>query len=280
MTLGTPWSPLSAGSRRAAALAAYATTSLVFGPALIVLGFAAWWGLFGGLFRTLWHGGVGTRSWRPTLSAVCADRHPPFRPARALLRNRAARDGTRRWVLSQPVRWVQDPGGLFRRLSRACCRDCGRLSPAGIEPRSRWRKDSGFSDRELRRQSCSVLDVTGMDCSRIIRALLFFSGELDGRARNSVERSRTSTRRAGGPEGRKPSPCQGEGRGVRIPSSAPCLPLQNTRWKALFQSPPAGSKLRSRSLASSAPKHESRRCRRPLSVLRREAYKPGRVPMS
>jgi hypothetical protein len=40
-------------------LAAYAATSLVFGLALIVLGFAAWWGLFGGLFLTLWHGGVG-----------------------------------------------------------------------------------------------------------------------------------------------------------------------------------------------------------------------------
>ena len=39
-------------------LAAYAASSLVFGLALIVLGFAAWWGLFGGLFLTLWDGGV------------------------------------------------------------------------------------------------------------------------------------------------------------------------------------------------------------------------------
>lgn len=40
-------------------LAVYGATSLVFGVALIALGFAAWWGLFGGLFHTLWDGGPG-----------------------------------------------------------------------------------------------------------------------------------------------------------------------------------------------------------------------------
>ncbi len=41
------------------ALASYSAASLVFGLALIVLGFAAWWGLFGGLFLKFWDGGVG-----------------------------------------------------------------------------------------------------------------------------------------------------------------------------------------------------------------------------
>ena len=39
-------------------LAVYGAASLVFGLALIVLGFGAWWGLFGGLFHTLWRGGA------------------------------------------------------------------------------------------------------------------------------------------------------------------------------------------------------------------------------
>lgn len=40
-------------------LAAYAAASIVFGLSLMVLGTAAWWGLFGGLFLTLWHGAAG-----------------------------------------------------------------------------------------------------------------------------------------------------------------------------------------------------------------------------
>ncbi len=39
-------------------LAVYGAVSLVFGFALLVLGFGAWWGLFGELFRTLWRGGA------------------------------------------------------------------------------------------------------------------------------------------------------------------------------------------------------------------------------
>jgi predicted anti-sigma-YlaC factor YlaD len=45
--------------RASLGLAAYAAASLVFGVALIALGFAAWWGLFGGLFHTLWRAGPG-----------------------------------------------------------------------------------------------------------------------------------------------------------------------------------------------------------------------------
>ena len=40
-------------------LAAYGAASIIFGFGLIALGFAAWWGLFGGLFHTLWRGGPG-----------------------------------------------------------------------------------------------------------------------------------------------------------------------------------------------------------------------------
>lgn len=47
------------GQRANLKLAAYAAASLVFGVALIVFAFAAWWHLFGGLFGTLWDGGVG-----------------------------------------------------------------------------------------------------------------------------------------------------------------------------------------------------------------------------
>jgi hypothetical protein len=47
------------GQRASLRLAAYAAASLVFGIALILLGFVAWWGLFGGLVRTLWQGGPG-----------------------------------------------------------------------------------------------------------------------------------------------------------------------------------------------------------------------------
>jgi hypothetical protein len=43
-------------------LAAYAGASFIFGLALIAVEFAAWWGLFGGLFRTLWDGGVGYKT--------------------------------------------------------------------------------------------------------------------------------------------------------------------------------------------------------------------------
>jgi hypothetical protein len=39
-------------------LVAYGLASVVFGVGLIVLGFGAWWALFGGLFHTLWDGGV------------------------------------------------------------------------------------------------------------------------------------------------------------------------------------------------------------------------------
>ncbi len=47
------------GQRANLGLAAYAAASLVFGVALIALGFAAWWALFGGLFHILWDGGLG-----------------------------------------------------------------------------------------------------------------------------------------------------------------------------------------------------------------------------
>jgi putative peptide zinc metalloprotease protein len=43
-------------------LALYAAVSIVFGVGLVLLGFAAWWGLFGGLFRTLWDGGIGYKA--------------------------------------------------------------------------------------------------------------------------------------------------------------------------------------------------------------------------
>jgi putative peptide zinc metalloprotease protein len=43
-------------------LALYAAASIVSGVGLIILGFAAWWGLFGGLFRTLWDGGIGYKA--------------------------------------------------------------------------------------------------------------------------------------------------------------------------------------------------------------------------
>ena len=49
------------GQPASRALAAYAASSLLFGLALIALGFAAWWHLFGGLFLTLWDGGVGCK---------------------------------------------------------------------------------------------------------------------------------------------------------------------------------------------------------------------------
>lgn len=43
-------------------LAAYAVVSLVFGVAFVAIGLAAWWGLFGGLFLQLWHGGIGFKA--------------------------------------------------------------------------------------------------------------------------------------------------------------------------------------------------------------------------
>ncbi len=43
-------------------LAAYAVASLVFGTAFVAIGLAAWWGLFGGLFLQLWHGGAGYKA--------------------------------------------------------------------------------------------------------------------------------------------------------------------------------------------------------------------------
>jgi hypothetical protein len=43
-------------------LAAYAVVSLVFGVVFVAIGLAAWWGLFGGLFLQLWHGGVGYKA--------------------------------------------------------------------------------------------------------------------------------------------------------------------------------------------------------------------------
>ena len=52
-------------------LAAYAAASLVFGIALVVLGFAAWWALFGGLFRTLWEGGLGYKLLAAYLCPSC-----------------------------------------------------------------------------------------------------------------------------------------------------------------------------------------------------------------
>jgi hypothetical protein len=43
-------------------LAAYAALSIVFGVVFVAIGLAAWWGLFGGLFKELWNGGIGYKA--------------------------------------------------------------------------------------------------------------------------------------------------------------------------------------------------------------------------